>query len=42
MLKTYIETNLANGFIQSSKSPVGAPILFDWKPDESLRICVNY
>ena len=28
-LKTYIKTNLANGFIQSSKSPAGAPILFD-------------
>ena len=30
-LKTYIETNLANGFIRPSKSPVGAPILFDKK-----------
>ena len=28
-LKTYIKTNLANGFIQLSKSPAGAPILFD-------------
>ena len=27
-LKTYIETNLANGFIKSSKSPAGAPIPF--------------
>ena len=27
-LKTYIETNLANGFIRPSKSPAGAPILF--------------
>ena len=25
MLKTYIETNLANGFIWPSKSPAGAP-----------------
>ena len=41
-LKTYIETNLANGFIQPSKSPVGAPILFDQKPDGSLRLCVDY
>ena len=41
-LKTYIETNLANGFIQPSKSPAGASILFDRKPDRSLRLCVNY
>ena len=27
-LKTYIEANLASGFIRPSKSPVGAPILF--------------
>ena len=41
-LKTYIETNLANGFIHPSKSPAGAPILFDKKSDRSLRLCVNY
>ena len=41
-LKTYIETNLVNGFIRPSKSPAGAPILFNRKPDRSLRLCVNY
>ena len=41
-LKTYIETNLANGFIQPSKFPAGALILFDQKPDGSLRLCVDY
>ena len=41
-LKTYIETNLANGFIRPSKSPTGAPILFDQKPDGSLRLYVDY
>ena len=41
-LKTYIETNLANGFIRPSKSPARAPILFDWKSDGSLRLCVDY
>ncbi len=41
-LKTYIENNLANGFIRPSKSPAGAPILFDKKPDGSLRLCVDY
>ena len=41
-LKTYIETNLANGFIRPSKSTAEAPILFDRKPDGSLRFCVDY
>ena len=41
-LKTYIKTNLANGFIRPSKSPAEAPILFDRKPDGSLRLCVDY
>ena len=41
-LKTYIKTHLANGFIQPSMSPAGAPILFDRKSDKSLRFCVDY
>ena len=41
-LKTYIETNLKNGFIRPSKSPAGAPIFFDKKPDRSLQLCVDY
>ena len=41
-LKIYIKTNLANGFIWPSKSPAGAPILFNRKPDRSLRLCVDY
>ena len=41
-LKTYIETNLANGFIQSSKSPADNPILFVCKPNGSLRLYVDY
>ena len=32
-LKTYIETNLVNGFIRSSKFPARAPILFNKKLD---------
>ena len=35
-LKTYIKTKLANSFIQLSKSPAGALILFDRKPDRSF------
>ena len=42
ILKTYIETNLANGFIHHSKSPAGAPILFDKKLDGSFSLCVGY
>ena len=41
-LKTYIETNLANGFIRPSKSPARAPILCDRKPDRSLRLYLDY
>ena len=35
-LKTYIKTHLKTGFIRPSKSPAGAPILFDKKPDGSF------
>ena len=41
-LKTYIETNLANGFIWPSKSPAKAPIFFDRKSNRSLCLCVDY
>ena len=41
-LKAYIETNLANGFIKSSKFPAGTSILFNRKSDGSLQLCVDY
>ena len=41
-LKAYIETNLANGFIQRSSSPAAAPILCAKKKDGGLRLCVDY
>ncbi len=41
-LKTYIETHFKTGFIQPSKSPVKAPILFDKKPDGTLHLYVDY
>ena len=41
-LKTYIKTNLTNGFIELSKSPAGASILFVEKPDGNLRLYVDY
>ena len=41
-LKTYIAANLASGFIMSSTSSAGAPILFVQKKDGSLRLYVDY
>ena len=41
-LKNYIETHLKTVFIQPSKSPADAPILFDKKPNGSFRLCVDY
>ena len=41
-LKTYIKTNLVNGFIRPSKSLAGALILFDKKPDKNFHFCVDY
>ncbi len=41
-LKAYIKTHLKTGFIQPSNSPAGASILFDKKPDGTLRLCVYY
>ena len=41
-LKAYIKNNLANRFIRPSKSLAGALILFDKKPDGSLRLYVDY
>jgi len=38
----YFTENLAKGFIQHSKSPAVAPILFVKKKDGSLRLCVDY
>ena len=42
ILKTYIKTNLANGFIWPFKSPAGALIFFDQNPDRSFYLCVDY
>jgi hypothetical protein len=41
-LKEFLEKNLAKGFIQESKSPASAPILFALKKNGSLRLCVDY
>ena len=41
-LKEWLDENLSKGFIRSSSSPAGAPILFVKKSDGSLRLCVDY
>ncbi|GAB4814481.1 hypothetical protein N2152v2_001527 [Parachlorella kessleri] len=40
--KRQIEDGLRKGFIQPSKSPFGAPILFVKKKDNSMRMCIDY
>lgn len=42
VLKAYIDEQLSKGFIRSSNSPCGAPVLFVRKKDGSLRLCVDY
>jgi hypothetical protein len=42
LLRTFIDENLARGFIRPSKSPLGAPVLFVDKKDGSKRMCVDY
>ena len=41
-LKKQLDQLLASGFIQPSKSPFGAPILFVKKKDSSMRMCIDY
>jgi Reverse transcriptase (RNA-dependent DNA polymerase) len=41
-LKSFLEENLAKGFIRPSSSPAGAPVLFMKKADGILRLCVDY
>ena len=40
--RTYIEKQKSKGYIQSSTSPAGYPILFVKKSDGSLRPCMDY
>lgn len=41
-LKKQLEELVKSGFIQPSKSPFGAPILFVKKKDGSMRMCIDY
>lgn len=42
ILKTYIEINLVNSFIQPSQSPACTPILLIKKKNSSFWLCINY
>jgi hypothetical protein len=42
VLREYIDENLANSFIQPSRSSAGAPVLFAPKANGELRLCVDY
>ena len=41
-LKVKMEELLSKGFVKTSTSPWGAPVLFVKKKDGSLRLCINY
>jgi len=41
-LKKQLEELTSRGYIQPSKSPYGAPVLFVKKKDGSMRLCVDY
>jgi len=41
-LKIQLEDLLQKGYIRSSVSPWGAPVLFVKKKDRTLRLCVDY
>ncbi|KAM2369329.1 hypothetical protein TB1_045886 [Malus domestica] len=40
-LKTQLQELVDKGFIQPSISPLGAPVLFVRKKDETLRLCID-
>ena len=42
ILKAYIKTNLANGFIRTFKSFTKAPIFFDQKSNDFLWLCFDH
>jgi len=42
VLCKFIDENLATWFIHPSRSSHGAPVLFIWKKDGSLRLCVDF
>ena len=41
-LKTQLQDLVDKGFIRSSVSPWGAPVLFVKKKDGTMRLCIDY
>ena len=41
-LRVQLQELLDKGFIRSSTSPWGAPILFAKNKDKTLRLCIDY
>ena len=41
-LRVQLQELLDKGFIRSSTSPWGTPVLFAKKKDKTLRLCINY
>src|SRR6266705_584684 len=41
-LRTFLDEHLASGFIRPSSSSHAAPVLFVWKKDGSLHLCVDF
>ena len=41
-IRKYIHEHLRKGFIRHSQSPCGAPIVFAWKKDRTLCLCIDY
>ena len=42
VVKCYLDSYLAKGFIQARLVPYLSPVLFVKKPDRRIRFCVNY
>src|SRR5882724_5668864 len=42
LLREFLDDMLGKGFIRSSQSPGGAPILFEKKKDGTLQLCVDF
>ncbi|GBG68228.1 hypothetical protein CBR_g2779 [Chara braunii] len=42
VLRAQLDDSLDKGWIRPSSSPHGAPVLFVWKKNKDLRLCIDY
>lgn len=40
--KSQISDLIVKGLVRPNMSPCGAPVLFVWKKDGSMRLCIHY